>query len=120
MKTVLIIEDEAILRQAYVAILSFEGFNVLEASNGQEALAIIEKCVPDLILLDILMPVMDGYEFLAHSGLNNRKDVKVIAFSNLSDQEKLQKILGSGAARHVLKSSLSPKQLASTVKELLA
>jgi CheY-like chemotaxis protein len=119
MKTILIVEDEEILRAAYVSILNHEGYNVLEAANGDAALKIVQKTKPDLILLDILMPVMDGYEFLQQSKLSEHPEVKVLAFSNLSDQEKLQKILGDGASRHVLKSSLSPKQLVKTIKDLL-
>jgi CheY-like chemotaxis protein len=119
MKTILIVEDETILRSAYASILSAEGYKVLEAGDGHQALEHLKKTTPDLILLDILMPVMNGYEFLEKSKLANKTDVKIIAFSNLSDQQKLRDVLKSSTTKHVLKSSLSPKELAATIHEML-
>jgi len=62
-ETILIVEDNHVLREGLCDILAFEGFNVLSAGNGQEALVQMGDSNPDLILSDISMPVMDGYEF---------------------------------------------------------
>lgn len=114
---VLIVEDEDILRTAYSKILSHEGYEVTEASNGKKALSLLAGHRPDLILLDILMPEMDGLEFLMTANLPKAyPHVKVIAFSNLSNQQKLDQMMKLGVVQNILKSNLSPKQLAHTVK----
>lgn len=120
MATILIVEDEAILRKAYYNILSQEGFRVLQAADGETALEqLIHK--PDIILLDLLMPAMDGFTFLKRANLTHTAPhVKVVAFSNLSDQAQLRRMLNMGVSKHVLKSSLSPKQLVAVIRELLA
>lgn len=117
---VLVVEDETILRKAYVSILKQEGFNVYEAGDGHEALKVLKKVKPNLIILDILMPKMDGLAFLQQARiLQDYPDTKVLAFSNLSDQQKLDQTATLGATKHILKSSLSPKQLVDTVRELV-
>ena len=62
MKKILIIEDELLLREGISEILTFEGFEVHQAANGEEGLQAVSQNLPDLILCDIMMPVMDGYE----------------------------------------------------------
>lgn len=121
MTRVLIVEDEKILRDAYRKILSQEGFDVTDASNGIEALACLERLTPDLILLDMLMPHMDGLTFLEQADMKRRHPrTKVIAFSNLSNQQGLNKMLQKGATMQLLKSSLSPKQLVAIVRDMVA
>ena len=61
----LVVEDEAVPRQLLHALLTMHGYDVLEASNGQEGLQRLREATPDLILLDLNMPVMDGWEFRA-------------------------------------------------------
>jgi signal transduction histidine kinase len=65
MKKILIIEDELLLREGISEILTFEGFEVHQAANGEEGLKAVSQYLPDLILCDIMMPVMDGYEVLS-------------------------------------------------------
>ncbi len=119
-KKILVIEDEKILRDAYAQVLTKEGFTVYEAADGNEGIAIIKTVKPDLILLDIIMPHMDGLEFLRQANIMDiSPHTKVIAFSNLSDQKKMDQMLRLGPIQHVLKSSLSPKQLAEKVRKLV-
>ena len=118
-KTVLIVEDEQILRDAYRKILSQEGFAVLDAANGIEALECLRHATPDLILLDMLMPHMDGLTFLEQADLaRQHPETKVIAFSNLSNQQGLHAMMRKGATMQLLKSSLSPRQLAAIVRDM--
>ena len=120
MKKILIVEDEVTLRSAYVTILTIEGYKVAEAGNGREALKQLKEFNPDLILLDILMPVMDGHSFLQKAKLKEKyPNVKVVAFSNLSNQQKLEEMEALGICRYVLKSSMSPKALVNLIEEVL-
>jgi CheY-like chemotaxis protein len=119
-KKILIVEDEEILRDAYTKILSHEGYSVTNASDGKKALQKLKTESYDLILLDIVMPEMNGLEFLQQAKIMKiNPQTKVIAFSNLSDHQKLEAMLKLGVSRNILKSSLSPKELASTVRALL-
>lgn len=118
MKKVLIIEDEIVLQTVYKKILSHEGFEVHTASDGLQGLDKIKEVNPDVVLLDILMPNLDGLGFLKKARVReNFPDTIVIAFSNLSDVRKLNEMLELGASRHILKASLSPKQLVDAVKQ---
>lgn len=115
MRKILIVEDEELLRESYRIILSSEPYDVDVASNGQEAL---EKCRHtdyDLILLDLMMPIMDGPAFLEKYAAM-ASPTKVIILSNLSSGDELTRALDLGARSNILKASLSPKQLISTVR----
>lgn len=117
---VLIVEDETILREAYAMVLKKHGYNVSTAANGLLALDELAREQPDLILLDLLMPVMNGEEFLETSAvLKKHKAIKVIIYSNISDRETVDKLLDLGVHRHVLKSSMAPNQLAEYIESAL-
>jgi adenylate cyclase len=121
MQRVLIVEDEDILRKAYASIFALEKFSVVEAENGRVALEKIDKAKPDIVVLDILMPVMSGLEFLQKIDLAKRfPDTKVLILSNLSDKKTIDEAIKLGASTHVLKSSMSPTQLVRIVRGLLA
>ena len=102
-------------------VLKSHGYEVSTAANGLLALHELQREVPDLILLDMLMPVMNGEQFLQKSSvLKKHKAVKVIVYSNLSDQDTVEKLRRLGIHEHILKSSMAPSQLALYVKEALA
>lgn len=113
MRKILIVEDEDLLRESYHMIISTEPYDVDIAKNGQEAL---DKCAVkryDLILLDLMMPVLDGVGFLERF---NEPETKIIILSNLSSGELLKKALKIGAESSILKASLSPRELISKVR----
>ena len=119
-KKVLIVEDETILREAYSIVLARHGYIVSTAANGLLAIDHIATDLPNLILLDMLMPVMGGEQFLDESDiLTKHKSVKVIVYSNISDREKIEKLLLRGVHEHIVKSSMAPNQLAEYVKNAL-
>lgn len=121
MHRVLIVEDEEILRKAYVTVFTMEKFFVEEAENGKVALEKLKKSQPDIVVLDILMPVMSGLEFLQKINLVGKlPNTKVLVLSNLSDKKTIEEALKLGASKHIIKSNLSPSQLVNTVRSLLA
>jgi len=113
MRKILVVEDEDLLRESYRIIISTEPYDVDTAKNGQEAL---DKCAEktyDLILLDLMMPVLDGVGFLERF---DNPDTKVVILSNLSTGEVLEKALKLGADSNIIKASLSPRDLLSKVR----
>ena len=118
--TVLIVEDEQSLRQTLVDKLTREGFDVLEAKNGEEGLERALKKHPDLILLDIIMPVMDGMTMMKkiHEDKWGR-GVPVIMLTNLSDIERVSKAVESGVYEYLIKSDWKIGDLVKRVKEKL-
>jgi DNA-binding response OmpR family regulator len=122
-KKILIIEDELPLRTALLDILVFEEFTVLEAGNGEEGLACALKEHPDLILLDIVMPIMDGltmFRKLRESG-EYGTHVPVILLSNLSlyDEKVSKDINAMDPAFYLVKSNWSLQDVVKKVKGLL-
>ena len=108
-KTILVVEDDAALSDAFTIILSKDDFSVLRAYNGKEALDILSREQPDLILLDLLMPIMDGREFLRNS--KNIHNIPVIVLSNLDTKSEIQEVMDLGASRYMLKAWASPREL---------
>ena len=113
-------EDEKPLNNAYQTILQKEGYEVLSAFDGDEALEITDSTEPDLILLDLRMPHIGGIEFLKKYDLKKKHPkVKVIVFSNLDSQPEIDEAYALGAQKYMLKAWASPKELAKLVRETL-
>jgi two-component system, cell cycle response regulator DivK len=96
-KTALVAEDNAVNRELLREILEARGYAVVEACNGQEALRKIDECHPDILLVDIGMPVLDGYGFVRKFRDNPKwKDLPVLAVTAYAMQGDKQKILDAG------------------------
>lgn len=120
MAKILIVEDEKLLNEAYELVLKKEGHSVAAAFNGEEALALFDKNKPDLILLDLRMPKMDGVEFLKQlEAKGKHPDLSVIVFSNYDEQKEIDEAFKHGATRYILKAWSSPKELVKVVHETL-
>jgi DNA-binding response OmpR family regulator len=120
MATILIVEDERNLNEAYQMILKNEGHDIKAAYDGTEALTITKDVEPDLILLDLRMPKMGGVEFLKKYNLKkDHPNVKVVIFSNLDTQKEIDEAYGLGAEKYMLKAWASPKELIQLVNSLL-
>jgi DNA-binding response OmpR family regulator len=117
MANVLVIEDNKTLNHAYKLILQREGFNVRVAYNGQEGLELARLSEPSLILLDMLMPLMDGVQFLEQYKPADHPDTTIIILSNLNEDSEVQKALKLGAHKYILKASTSPQELIAHVRE---
>ena len=118
--SVLIVEDEIVLQDDYKLVLGLQGLKVYTANNGLEGLKKLKQHKPDVILLDIFMPVMDGIEFLQTVDLKAYPGVKIIVYTNLSDSNVQAQMLALGAHKFVLKSTMGPKDLIKMIEECLA
>jgi CheY-like chemotaxis protein len=117
MPKILVVEDDKTLREVYVTILSLAKYDVGSAANGQLALEKCKKKTYDIILLDLMMPVLDGVGFLRQAQLETTAPAtKVIIFSNLSSGSSLEEALQLGTTDHILKSHLTPKSLVALIE----
>ncbi len=119
MARILIVEDDSDLNAAYQTILKKAGHTVGSALNGKDALETAEMFKPDLILLDLLMPIMGGLEFLQHYNLDARPDVKVLIFTNMENSPEVNEAYKLGATRCIIKSWTAPQSLAKVVDDVL-
>lgn len=120
MADVLIVEDETVLNDAYGIILRQQKHTVRQVFDGQAALEAVAQKVPDLILLDLRMPKMDGVEFLSNlKPTKNHPKLKIIVFSNYDVQEDIDQAFKLGATRYMLKAWASPKELVRVVNDTL-
>ena|SRR3989344_3677128 len=116
--TILVVEDDPSLLDLYRLKLREEGYTVVTATNGREGVEAALASQPELVLLDILMPEVDGYAALQQLKADPKtKKIPVIIFSNLSQNWEIEKGLKLGADDFVIKTSLTPAQLAEKVKE---
>lgn len=114
---ILLVEDDASLSDAFSIILQQEGYHVELAFDGQEAISKLKTFDADLILLDLLMPVMDGKEFLKK--FDNKSGIPILVFSNLDAKDDVKEILDLGADRYMLKAWATPKELVKVIKNML-
>lgn len=110
------VEDEDTLREVYSMILLTQPYRVETAKDGQEALELCALHDFDLILLDLMMPRLDGVGFMEHFKKVRPPRTKVVILSNLSSGETLHRALALGANKSALKAELSPSQLLTLVR----
>ena len=121
MAKILIIEDDPLMSRLYEKIFKFEGFEVELAGDGQEGLEKVRTGKPTLILLDIMMPKMNGLQVLEKLKVDpETKSIPVIMLTNLAGQQDAEMALTKGAVKYLVKSEYEPKQIANMVKEVLA
>ena len=119
MKNILIIEDDAFLRDLISKKLSSADFSISEAIDGESAIAKIKEAKPDLILLDLLLPTMDGFEVLAKLKEDNMTSaIPVIILSNLGQKEEVDKGISMGATDYLIKAQFTPEEIVAKVKEI--
>lgn len=119
-KKILIVEDELSLRNALRDKLLSENFAVLEAKNGEKGLAVALREHPDLILLDIIMPVMDGISMLKKlRGDEWGKDAPVIILTNLSDSKSISDSMNENITNYLVKSDWKLEDIVKIVRERL-
>jgi CheY-like chemotaxis protein len=118
---ILITEDDPLMSRMYQKIFTFEGYQVQMAENGEEGLEQARSFKPTLILLDVMMPKMNGLEVLEKLKADpETKAIPVVMLTNLAGQQDAETALSKGAVKYIVKSEYEPKQVADMVKEILA
>jgi CheY-like chemotaxis protein len=117
-KYILVAEDDRFYAHIYQAKLMIEGFEIQVVNNGDELLKAAKEKKPNLILLDLMMPIKDGFDTLKELKADDKlKDVKVVVISNLGQDEDVQGALQAGAVDFFIKANLSIEEMVDKVKK---
>lgn len=117
---ILITEDDVFLINIYATKFEKSGYDVLIAENGEKGVAVVSKTIPDIILLDILMPKMNGLEFLEYLKKHDDfKSIPVILLTNLSQKDDVKKGLSLGAVDYLVKAHFMPSEVVAKVEDIL-
>ena len=119
-KLILLVEDDEFLAELYATKLNLEDYEVALASDGEKGLKMIKELKPDLILLDIILPKMDGFEILKNIKTNkNLKKIPVILLTNLSQKDEVKKGLELGADDYLIKAHFMPSEVVKKIKQTI-
>lgn len=120
MKSILLIEDDPLLIDIYTTKLKEAGFKVDFVEEGKDPFKKIKETKPDLLLLDIVLPNMDGWEILRKIKEDSEiKDLKVIVLSNLGQKNEVERGLELGATKYLIKAHYKPSEVVKEIKEIL-
>ena len=119
MKSILLIEDDPFLSNIYVLKLEEAGFIVDVLLTGEKAVEEIEEKKPDLVLLDIVLPDISGWEILEKVKKNNEIKSKIVILSNLGQKEEKEKGINLGADYYLVKSYYTPTELVNEIKKII-
>lgn len=121
MTKIAIIEDDAVISQMYRMKFEADGFDVQLANNGKRGIALAENFHPDIILMDLQMPEMDGVTALSIIRKEAwGKDTPIIILTNLGEEEAPKEIRDYGIHSYIVKAELTPRQVVQRVKEALS
>ena len=119
-RRILLAEDDRLLRKAAEATLKRKGFTVFTAEDGEEAFRVAKAELPDLVLLDLIMPKRQGFDVLHDlKGCPETAHIPVIVLSNLGQERDIQQAMESGAVAYYINANLSLEDLAKRVEEAL-
>ena len=117
---VLIVDDDSFLSGIYSTKLDLEGFQVVTARDGEEGLKLAAEEKPAIILLDVLMPKLDGFETLKRLKIDAAtKDIPVIMLTNLGQKEDIEQALQDGAVDYLIKAHFVPAEAVEKIKSVL-
>jgi len=117
---ILLVEDDTFLVEMYTTKFELEGFSVIAAEDGKKGLEMAEKENPDIILLDILMPKMDGFAVL--DALKKNKElanIPVVLLTNLGQKDDVKKGFEKGAVGYLIKAHFMPSEVVDKIKKIL-
>jgi len=118
--TILLVEDDEFLAELYATKLTLEGYRVILATDGMKGLKLAKEKSPSLILLDILLPKLDGYQVLAELKKDSKaKDIPVVLLTNLSQRNEVKRGLDLGAVDYLIKAHFMPSEVVAKIKKYL-
>lgn len=121
MAKILVVEDDPLMSRMYQKIFTFEGYDVAMAADGQEGLDQARALKPTLMLLDVMMPKLNGLQVLEKLKADpETKAIPVVMLTNLAGEQDAESALTKGAIKYIIKSEHDPKEVADMVKEILA
>lgn len=121
MKKILFIEDESALQKTFGEILGQEGYQVISALDGELGLELAKKESPDLILLDLILPKLHGFEVLKKLDEDPKtKNIPIIVLTNLEAMEDVNKALELGATTYLVKENYSLEEVLDKIKKTLS
>ena len=116
----LLIEDDSLIVKIYTTRLKADGYTVVSAENGEAGLAMAQQEKPDLILLDVMMPILDGYSVLERlRTLPDFKTIPILVYSNLAQDGEIEKGKQLGATEFIVKANISPTELVNKIKSYI-
>lgn len=119
-KKILIVEDDKFLRELITKKLKDEGYEAIGASDGEEGVEKVKKESPDLVLLDLILPGIDGFEVLSKIKEDPAvASIPVVILSNLGQREEVEKGLKMGAVDYMIKAHFTPGEITEKVKTIL-
>lgn len=117
---ILIVEDDEFLLTMYQTKLSLENFDVITALNGMQAVKVAQKELPDLILLDLNLPEMNGFEVLENLKFQEQtKNIPVVVLTNYSQKEDIDRCFELGAKDYLIKAHFIPSEVVEKIKKFL-
>ncbi|MCI0479399.1 response regulator [Candidatus Uhrbacteria bacterium] len=117
---ILLIEDDAFLAGIYARKFELAGFDVSLATNGEDGLRLAQKDPPSLVLLDLVLPKLDGFEVLARLKEDPAtRGIPVLILSNLGQKEDVERCMAQGAAGYVIKAHALPDETVKKAKDIL-
>lgn len=118
MKKILFIEDESALQKIFGDILEREGYKIVSAVDGEEGLRLVRTEKPDLILLDLILPKINGFDVLKQlKGSVALKDIPVIVLTNLEGMGDIEKALELGATTYLVKANYTLEEVLQKIKK---
>ena len=121
MAKVVLVEDDAMLAEIYQKRLEMAGFDAIVANDGLTGLEVIKQNLPDLVLLDLLLPQMTGDEVLRQMRQSEwGKNIKVILLTNISESEAPEGLEQLGFERYIVKANISNNQLVEIINQVLS
>jgi two-component system phosphate regulon response regulator PhoB len=119
--TILIVEDDMLFQSIYKTRLQEAGYVVKAVSDGRQALVEIETSPPDLVLLDLVLPLVNGYEVLAHARANPQSaDLPIIILSNKGEPGDIERAMAAGATDYLVKTVAHPKEVVWKISQAVA
>lgn len=117
---ILLVEDDSFLLSMYATKFEMEGFKVVMAEDGEKAIRLAAKEAPDIILLDIILPKVDGFEVLRQLKASEQTaPIPIILLTNLSQKEEIEKGLKMGAVDYLIKAHFMPSEVVDKIKKAL-